>query len=55
MTKVKVDNYTKAVLTIIAICLTVLTLKQFDIITKAYAMRQQIMQCHSTQIMGWCL
>jgi hypothetical protein len=37
MTKVKVDNYTKAILTIIAICLTVLTLKQFDIIPKAYA------------------
>jgi|TARA_B110000902_G_C14201163_1_gene547799 hypothetical protein len=37
MTQIKVDNYTKGTLTIIAVCLTVLTLKQVDIIPKAYA------------------
>lgn len=33
----KTDFYTKTVLTIIAVCLTVLTLQNVDIIPKAYA------------------
>lgn len=33
----KADTYTKAVLTIIAVCLTLLTLQQIEIIPKAYA------------------
>lgn len=33
----KTDPYTKVVLTIIATCLTVLTLQQIDLIPKAYA------------------
>ena len=33
----KTDRYTKTVLTIIAICLTIIVLKQVDIIPSAYA------------------
>lgn len=33
----KTDFYTKVVLTIIAICLTIIVLKQVDIIPNAYA------------------
>lgn len=33
----KTDKYTKSVLTIIAVCLTILTLQSIDIIPKAYA------------------
>lgn len=33
----KIDFYTKAVLTVIAICLTIIVLKQVDIIPNAYA------------------
>ncbi len=33
----KTDFYTKAVLTVIAICLTIIALKQVDIIPNAYA------------------
>lgn len=33
----KTDFYTKVVLTIIAVCLTILTLQNIDIIPKAYA------------------
>ena len=33
----KTDFYTKAVLTVIAICLTIIVLKQVDIIPNAYA------------------
>ena len=37
MNNAKVDNYTKFMLTVIAICLTVLTLEQVDLFPKAYA------------------
>ena len=37
MNTIKVDNYTKGVLTLIAVCLTILTLKQLDFFPKAYA------------------
>jgi hypothetical protein len=37
MNQIKIDNYTKSVLTIIAVCLTILTLKQLDLVPKAYA------------------
>jgi hypothetical protein len=33
----KLDLYTKSILTVIAICLTINVLKDFDIIPKAYA------------------
>lgn len=33
----KTDFYTKAVLTVIAVCLTIIVLKQVDIIPNAYA------------------
>jgi len=33
----KTDFYTKTVLTVIALCLTIIVLKQVDIIPKAYA------------------
>lgn len=33
----KTDNYTKTILTIIAICLTINVVKEFDIIPSAYA------------------
>lgn len=33
----KLDLYTKSILTIIAVCLTINVLKDFDIIPKAYA------------------
>ena len=37
LNKMKTDFYTKAVLTVIAACLTIIVLKQVDIIPKAYA------------------
>lgn len=37
MNQVKIDNYTKGILTLIAACLTVLTLHQLDIFPKAHA------------------
>lgn len=37
MNNFKVDIYTKSVLTVIAICLTVLTLKDLDLFPMAYA------------------
>lgn len=37
----KTDFYTKAVLTVIAICLTIIVFKQVDIIPKAYASSPQ--------------
>lgn len=37
MNQIKMDNYKKSVLTVIAICLTILTLKQLDFLPKAYA------------------
>ncbi len=36
----KTDTYTKIILTIIAICLLILTLNQVDLIPKAYAAEQ---------------
>ena len=33
----KTDYYTKAVLTVIAICLTIIVIKQVDLVPKAYA------------------
>jgi len=33
----KIDFYTKSVLTVIAVCLTIIVLKQVDIIPNAYA------------------
>ncbi len=37
LSSMKTDLYTKAVLTIIAVCLTILVFKQFNIIPNAYA------------------
>ena len=37
MSQIKIDNYTKGTLTVIALCLTFLTLNQIDIIRTAYA------------------
>lgn len=37
MDNFKIDNYTKSVLTVIAICLTSLTLKQFNLFPMAHA------------------
>lgn len=37
MNQIKIDNYTKGVLTLIAVCLTILAVKQLDVIPKAYA------------------
>lgn len=38
----KTDLYTKSVLTIIAVCLSMLTLQQFDFIPTAHAAREEI-------------
>lgn len=37
MNQFKIDIYTKGVLTLIAACLTILTVKQLDLFPKAYA------------------
>ncbi len=37
MNQIKIDIYTKSVLTVIAICLTILTINQLELLPKAYA------------------
>ena len=37
MNKIEIDNYTKGILTLIALCLFLLTMQQFNLFPKAYA------------------
>lgn len=43
----KTDFYTKAVLTVIAVCLSIIALKQMDIIPDAHANSSSIIQSHA--------
>lgn len=48
----KTDFYTKAVLTVIAICLTIIAIKQVEIIPNAYA---ETPKTHFNTNMNYCL
>lgn len=37
MNQIKIDNYTKSVLTVIAVCLTILTINQLNLFPQVYA------------------
>ena len=48
----KVDRFTKSVLTIIAVCLVLLTLKEYDIISDAEAAKASITDVNIKKING---